>query len=131
MENASKALIIAGAILISILLISVGVLIMNSTDSVTGQVGGLADTQAVQTFNAQFTAYEGKDKQPQQIRQLFSTIKASNAKNAQQVTITKASGKIIDSSASVTNNKKYTVTLGYDDAEGGTGYVNSVTITEQ
>lgn len=31
MENASKALIIAGAILISILLISVGVLIMNST----------------------------------------------------------------------------------------------------
>ena len=31
MENASKALIIAGAILISILLIWVGVLIMNST----------------------------------------------------------------------------------------------------
>ena len=29
MENASKALIIAGAILISILLISVGVIIMN------------------------------------------------------------------------------------------------------
>ena len=36
MENASKALIIAGAILISILLISVGVIIMNST----GDIGG-------------------------------------------------------------------------------------------
>ena len=36
MENASKALIIAGAILISILLISVGIMVMNSTDEVTG-----------------------------------------------------------------------------------------------
>ena len=35
MENASKALIIAGAILISILLISVGILVFNSTKGVT------------------------------------------------------------------------------------------------
>ena len=32
MENASKALIIAGAILIAILLISVGILVMNSVN---------------------------------------------------------------------------------------------------
>ena len=39
MENASKALIIAGAILISILLISVGILVYNSTKGVTENVG--------------------------------------------------------------------------------------------
>ena len=39
MENASKALIIAGAILISILLISVGILIFNSTSGVTDSAG--------------------------------------------------------------------------------------------
>ena len=37
MENASKALIIAGAILVSILLISVGVLVMQSMNPMTEQ----------------------------------------------------------------------------------------------
>lgn len=51
MENASKALIIAGAILISILLISVGILIFNSTSGVSdssvqaGEVLGSAAAQ--------------------------------------------------------------------------------------
>ena len=46
MENASKALIIAGAILVSILLISVGVIIINSTGKMTDQVGTSADKMA-------------------------------------------------------------------------------------
>lgn len=37
MENASKALIIAGAILISILLISLGIIMFNSSKSTTDQ----------------------------------------------------------------------------------------------
>ena len=52
MENASKALIIAGAILISILLISVGILVMNSTGNVTDQVKTSSDSMSIQTFNA-------------------------------------------------------------------------------
>lgn len=43
MENASKALIIAGAILISILLISVGILVFNSTSGVTDNAGKTGD----------------------------------------------------------------------------------------
>ena len=43
MENASKALIIAGAILISILLISVGILVFNSTKGVTDNAGNAGD----------------------------------------------------------------------------------------
>lgn len=37
MENASKALIIAGAILISILLISLGIVMFNASKSTTGK----------------------------------------------------------------------------------------------
>lgn len=43
MENASKALIIAGAVLISILLISAGILIMNKSKDVTGQAEATSD----------------------------------------------------------------------------------------
>jgi len=46
MENASKALIIAGAILISILLISVGILMFNSSSGVTDNAGETGDVMA-------------------------------------------------------------------------------------
>ena len=59
MENASKALIIAGAILISILIIAIGMYIYtSSTGSITDAMSQM-DTQAVEAFNANWTNYEG------------------------------------------------------------------------
>jgi len=78
MENASKALIIAGAILISILLISVGIMVMNSAGSATDEVGSTADSMARQQFNSQFTAYEGKDKSANDVKQLIALIRSNN-----------------------------------------------------
>jgi len=55
MENASKALIIAGAILISILLISLGIMLFNSSKGVTDQadeVTNALSTSANQQVNA-------------------------------------------------------------------------------
>lgn len=43
MENASKALIIAGAILISILLISLGIVMFNASKETTGQATDTAN----------------------------------------------------------------------------------------
>ncbi len=43
MENASKALIIAGAILIAILLISLGIIMFNSSKGTTDQATGTAN----------------------------------------------------------------------------------------
>ena len=43
MENASKALIIAGAILISILLISLGIIMFNASKGTTNQAGATAN----------------------------------------------------------------------------------------
>lgn len=60
MENASKALIIAGAILLSILIIALGVFVFNQAKSAVGNTG-LSD-QEVAAFNSKFDSYEGKQK---------------------------------------------------------------------
>ena len=62
MENASKALLIAGAILICIVLISIGMLVLNSTTDVTEQVGDITASQAAQAFNNQYMNYDGMQK---------------------------------------------------------------------
>lgn len=78
MENASKALIIAGAILISIILISVGIMVVQSA-------GGLVDTgasqmnqQEIQAFNTQFLNYSGSQK-GSTVRTLIQTVISNNA----------------------------------------------------
>lgn len=62
MENASKALLIAAAVLIVILLIAFGVQILNSTDDVSGsaqEVGDQLTTQAGQASTAVNSALQG------------------------------------------------------------------------
>ena len=72
MENSSKALIIAGAILIAILLISVGIMVMNSVNKPIDQVASEANSQDAQMYNAKFVNYAGKDKSAAQIRKLIN-----------------------------------------------------------
>ena len=43
MENATKALIIAGAVLVSILLISIGILLINNNKGITNSASNLSD----------------------------------------------------------------------------------------
>lgn len=70
MENASKALILAGAILIAIMLVSLGVLLFNN-------VGGAAkkavdmDEQEISNFNSKITPYLGKSVPGSQVNALL------------------------------------------------------------
>ena len=57
MENASKALIIAGAILLSILIIALGIYVFNMAKSATSD-NALSDVEK-QQFNGPFQEYEG------------------------------------------------------------------------
>lgn len=75
MENASKALIIAGAILLSILLIGLGMGVYNSATSSTRSAN--LDPQELQAHNSQFLAYEGKQKGAN-VRALMNLINANN-----------------------------------------------------
>ena len=89
MENASKALIIAGAILLSILLISLGIFVFTQAQDTLGSIN--LDEQEVLAFNNKFLAYEGNIR-GSQLKQLFNLVDSNNASaNAEGAT-----EKIID-----------------------------------
>ena len=90
MENASKALIIAGAILLSILIIALGVFVFNQAKSAVGNTG-LSD-QEVAAFNSKFDSYEGKQK-GSSVKALVNTVKNYNntldSNNAEYIDVKK------------------------------------------
>lgn len=79
MENATKALLIAGSVLIAILLIAIGVKILSSTSGTTEATQSTMDATAVATFNGKFTQYLGKNKAKRQVIDLVNAIIANNA----------------------------------------------------
>lgn len=137
MENASKALIIAGAILLSILLISLGIMIFNTAQDTTKN-SGMTQAQ-VAAFNNKFSKYEGTIK-GSEVRSLIQEVIASNGddnnKNAKRlISITTSSGSATstivnnttaDSSAILTT-KSYTVKMSAYNADGT---IKAITITE-
>ncbi len=127
MENATKALLIAGAVLIVILLIGVGMLIFNSsTQPVQTAVTQMA-AQDKQIFNAQFENYAGVQNGTS-VRTLLANVISSNAVYDAQVSAnTKTTADEISTlRTGISLSKKYTVTLGYTDD----GLVNAVTYSE-
>ena len=76
MENASKALIIAGAILLSILLISMGIIVYRNASS-TINSADMSETE-VQTFNGKFTPYLGTNITANQVYTLCESVQTSN-----------------------------------------------------
>ena len=70
MENASKALLIAGSILIVILLIAFGMRIFNSTSDTTDSVETTMKTTEISTFNSKFADYAGSKKTVAQAKAL-------------------------------------------------------------
>lgn len=77
MENATKALMIAGAVLIAIMIISIGMLIyQNSVGTVNNAISRMSQ-QEKQIFNAQFESYEGVQK-GSNVKTLISAIITSN-----------------------------------------------------
>lgn len=117
MENASKALIIAGAILLSILLISLGIMIFNTAQDTTKN-SGMTQAQ-VSAFNNKFSKYEGTIK-GSEVRSLIQEVVASNGddnnKNAsRQITINKDSKAIVSGttadSSGILTTKSYTVKI--------------------
>jgi len=116
MENASKALIIAGAILLSIAIIGIGMFVFNRAASTTqGSVEQL-DVLEREAFNGQFTGFEGRVKGTE-VRSLVNKVIASNAAYP-------------DRKVEITGDNKW-VTMGSGDAnaEYGTDFANSRSYT--
>ncbi len=81
MENATKALLIAGSVLVAILLIAMGLRIFNSTQGTVDSSQKTMDATAIATFNTQFTGYLNKSLTVSQATMLAQKIMASNAVN--------------------------------------------------
>lgn len=78
MENASKALLIAGAILIAILLIAIGMMVFNSASGVIDTSTKNMSQQEKTAFNKQFTVYSGVQSGTN-VRELIGLINTSNS----------------------------------------------------
>lgn len=130
MENASKALLIAGAVLIAILIIGFGITIFKSTSGVTNSVTKVSESMSVSTFNAQFTGYIGNHIPRVQVKELLSTINASNAtdsKHKVNVSFNPTSSEVIknfDQILNRLNDPFYNVSVSNRD----NGYIESISI---
>lgn len=82
MENASKALIIAGSILIAIMIISLGIYIFKQYSSFAKENADLSE-QEISAFNSKITSYLGEGISGSQVNALLQYCLANNM-SAQQ-----------------------------------------------
>ena len=137
MENASKALIIAGAILLAILIISLGIMIYRQASGVVDS--NAMDEVAVSSFNEKFQQYVGDNVRGANVNALINSVVQNNLSNSddtsKQVSIsvtsgaewngTKPSGAIKATSGSALTGKSYKITTTPDPQSG---YITTITI---
>ena len=132
MENASKALIIAGAILLAILIISLGIMIYNQASGVVNN--NAMNEVDISTFNNKFTQYEGTNVRGAQVKALVQQVVTNNISNSEDASrkvqinstdVTSASSVKIGNNV-ISTGKTYTVTT----STGSTGLVNNIIISE-
>ncbi len=123
MENASKALIIAGAILIAILLISVGIIVINTINEPLSETDKVSHSQSVEIFNSNFSGYGGSQK-GSAVKSLLNKI-GSYGEEAPTL-----KGDLGDNAGTAAGGvditKTYTITFEYDEA----GYIETISIEE-
>ena len=81
MENASKALIIAGAVLIALLVIATATKVFYSTAGSADQLEGTMLSTEATTFNNQFLSYVGNNKSKAEVIALLNKVIVNNSKD--------------------------------------------------
>ena len=79
MENATRALLIAAAVLLAICLISLSLMVFNSSSGMTNQASSTLDSTAVYTHNSKFLSYINKSASSTTTKSLVTTIMQNNA----------------------------------------------------
>ena len=144
MENASKALIIAGAILLAILIIGLGIFIYRQAANTVSDTG--MDQLAIQQFNAQFTQYDSKTVSGGSARALYDTVVNNNntdtekrfvslnlvaktADGTKNIVLADTDASKVDGRKSdIKASAKYKVKI---EPDTKTGLTNKITITEE
>lgn len=122
MENASKALIIAGSILVAIMIVSLGILVFNNMGNSAKNMANM-DKQEITAFNSKITPYLGEAVSGSQVNALLqyclSINMNSNNSGETHKCITVTGVTILEPSSSsytrvATNGKYYKVEGTYD-----------------
>lgn len=127
MENASKALIIAGAILLAILLISLGILIFNQAQDTVNN-SGMSQAE-ITAFNNKFLKYEGNQK-GSVVKSMINEVIASNSdenNSARKVKVVGGGNSTetdTPTTSGVLTSSTYSITLSYSN-----GLVSKITIS--
>lgn len=80
MENASKALIMAGGVLIAIIIVSVIVLAFQRSGNVSADYSKSISREEISTFNANFTKYLDHELTIHQVVTIYNFAKNNNTK---------------------------------------------------
>ena len=138
MENASKALIIAGAILLSISIIAIGMAVFNQAKEAMDGSG--LSSEKVATYNSKFDSYSGSQS-GSNVKALLTTIQNHNLSNVNdeslQIKITTSTSSTDDVKEETNAAKaKKVIKSGYQyevefKTDEQSGYINAVTITKQ
>lgn len=81
MENAAKALLIAGGVLITIIVVSVGIYLMRDMGEQTSKFYEIMEHAEITKFNEQFLKYEGLDLNMQDVISIMNLARDNNEKN--------------------------------------------------
>lgn len=117
MENASKALIIAGAILLAILLISLGIMIFNQAQDTVNN-SGMSQAE-ISAFNNKFLKYEGSNQKGSVVKSMINEVIASNADSNntnRKVKVNGAGNSATEepTTSQVSTSQSYKITLEYN-----------------
>ncbi len=129
MENASKALLIAAAILIAIILITLGIYILNQGSEVV-KSNNLSEVEIMQ-FNEKFSTFEGTNVKGSQVNSLLTRIVQNNVANQED---TSKQVKVEVTSSNWQSGTKPTgaqATSGYAKAQTGKTYKVTCTPNEK
>ena len=130
MENATKALLIAAAVLVAIIIISLTLaIVQQGQQAVAGADMSAAEIEA---FNSKFKIFEGNNVSTAQVNSLLNAVLSSNlaetqAQSGRTVTVTGAATLAADATSvtSVTGSSYYTVQCTYNT----NGLVTSIAVT--
>lgn len=120
MENATKALLIAAAVLVAILIISLGLVVYNMAAEAMGNVN--LSEQEIKVHNDKFIQYEGEAERGSQVNALLQTVLTNNldaTDDGQKVEVVMGSQTLVSkdqttSPTKVDTGATYTVTAIYD-----------------
>lgn len=122
MENATKALLIAAAILIAIVVITLGVFVLGKGSTLVKENSDMSDVE-ITTYNSKFEGYCGKNIRGAQVRQLINAVNQHNRTNADDIS---RQIELVDASSAGFGAVAGKAQTNYDAAKIMTGYAYDV-----